>query len=144
MQVPIPSLKKDEVLVKVKAASINQGDMWIQKGFFRPFLPKFPFIPGIWFLHSYRSEHVLQLTSCNAHAITMGHRLFAVCQGHTAKPLKPTAKGLPCAAHGNQPSAKGAFAVCFFSGTRQNLCRVPLLTLGKFLGMTWTAMFAVC
>ncbi|KAG2571467.1 quinone-oxidoreductase QR1, chloroplastic-like [Panicum virgatum] len=46
VQVPIPSLKKDEVLVKVKAASINQGDMWIQKGFFRPFLPKFPFIPG--------------------------------------------------------------------------------------------------
>ncbi|RLM73384.1 hypothetical protein C2845_PM15G05030 [Panicum miliaceum] len=46
VQVPIPSLKKDEVLVKVKAASINQGDMWIQKGFFRPFLSKFLFIPG--------------------------------------------------------------------------------------------------
>ncbi|CAL5032725.1 unnamed protein product [Urochloa decumbens] len=46
VQVPIPSLKKDEVLIKVKAASINQGDLWTQKGFFRPFLPKFPFIPG--------------------------------------------------------------------------------------------------
>ena len=69
MQVPIPSLKKDEVLVKVKAASINQGDMWIQKGFFRPFLPKFPFIPGI-LVPSFISEHVLvHLTSCNARAI---------------------------------------------------------------------------
>ena len=60
LQVPIPSLKKDEVLVKVKAASINQGDMWIQKGFFRPFLPKFPFILGI---RSFISEFVLHLTS---------------------------------------------------------------------------------
>ncbi|CAL5034775.1 unnamed protein product [Urochloa decumbens] len=55
VQVPIPSLKKDEVLIKVKAASINQGDLWtqtikhqcsVQPSIFRPFLPKFPFIPG--------------------------------------------------------------------------------------------------
>ncbi|KAL6851570.1 hypothetical protein ACP4OV_020503 [Aristida adscensionis] len=45
VQVPVPSLKNDEVLVKVEAVSINQADWRIQKGLLRPFLPKFPFIP---------------------------------------------------------------------------------------------------
>jgi len=30
---------------------------------------------------------------------------FAVCQGHTVKPLKPTANPLPCAAHGKAHTA---------------------------------------
>ena len=62
---------------------------------------------------------------------TTGDAPFAVCQGHTVKPQKPTANPLPCAAHGNQASAKPAFAVCYISGTRQRVCCVPLSTHGK-------------
>ncbi|KAL6650554.1 hypothetical protein ACP70R_009479 [Stipagrostis hirtigluma subsp. patula] len=46
VEVPVPSLKKDEVLIKVKAASINPADWIIQNGFLRPFLPRFPFTPA--------------------------------------------------------------------------------------------------
>ncbi|XP_022758751.1 chloroplast envelope quinone oxidoreductase homolog [Durio zibethinus] len=47
VEVPIPTPKKDEVLIKVEAAGINPIDWKIQKGIARPFLPrKFPFIPG--------------------------------------------------------------------------------------------------
>ncbi|XP_052151473.1 quinone-oxidoreductase QR1, chloroplastic-like [Oryza glaberrima] len=45
VEIPVPSVKKDEVLVKVEAASINQSDLMTQKGMMRPFHPKFPFIP---------------------------------------------------------------------------------------------------
>ncbi|XP_020572104.1 putative quinone-oxidoreductase homolog, chloroplastic [Phalaenopsis equestris] len=46
VEVPLPSPKKDEVLLKLEAASINPVDWKIQKGAMRPFLPpKFPFIP---------------------------------------------------------------------------------------------------
>ncbi|KAK8541595.1 hypothetical protein V6N13_137803 [Hibiscus sabdariffa] len=48
VEVPIPSPKEDEVLVKVEATSINPLDLRIQKGVVWPFLPrKFPNIPGI-------------------------------------------------------------------------------------------------
>ncbi|XP_021814182.1 chloroplast envelope quinone oxidoreductase homolog [Prunus avium] len=48
VKVPIPSLKKDEVLLKLEAASLNASDWKIQKGVFRPLLPrKFPFIPAV-------------------------------------------------------------------------------------------------
>ena len=48
VEVPIPSPKKDEVLLKLEASSINPIDWKVQKGVIRPFLPKkFPFIPGI-------------------------------------------------------------------------------------------------
>ena len=50
----------------------------------------------------------------------------------------PKAHGKPFAvcrtrqsAHGNQGSAKPAFAVCYISGTRQRVCRVQLWTHGK-------------
>ena len=66
--------------------------------------------------------------------ITMGDRDFAVCPKHTAKADMHTAKALPYAAHGNQASAKPAFAVCFISGTRQSLCRVHIPTNGKNKG----------
>jgi len=47
VEVPVPSPKKGEVLLKLEAASINPIDWKIQKGMVRPFLPrKFPFIPG--------------------------------------------------------------------------------------------------
>jgi NADPH:quinone reductase-like Zn-dependent oxidoreductase len=46
VEIPIPQPKKDEVLVKVGASSINLSDCKIQKGKLRPFLPfKFPFTP---------------------------------------------------------------------------------------------------
>ncbi|XP_008792935.1 chloroplast envelope quinone oxidoreductase homolog isoform X2 [Phoenix dactylifera] len=47
-EVPIPSPKKDEILLKLEATSINQIDWKVQKGMLRPFLPpKFPFIPCV-------------------------------------------------------------------------------------------------
>ncbi|XP_040378988.1 quinone-oxidoreductase QR1, chloroplastic-like [Oryza brachyantha] len=45
VEIPVPSLRKDAVLIKVEAASLNQADCRIQKGLMRPFHPKFPFIP---------------------------------------------------------------------------------------------------
>ncbi|GMI69217.1 chloroplast envelope Quinone Oxidoreductase Homolog [Hibiscus trionum] len=48
VEVPIPTPEKDEVLIKVEAASINPIDWKLQNGFARPFLPrKFPHVPGI-------------------------------------------------------------------------------------------------
>ncbi|KAL9431358.1 hypothetical protein AB3S75_026526 [Citrus x aurantiifolia] len=47
VEVPVPTPNKDEVLLKVEAASINPIDWKLQKGILRPFLPrKFPFIPA--------------------------------------------------------------------------------------------------
>ncbi|OEL25311.1 putative quinone-oxidoreductase-like protein, chloroplastic [Dichanthelium oligosanthes] len=47
VEVPVPSPKKEEVLLKLEAASINPIDWKLQKGMARPFLPrKFPFTPG--------------------------------------------------------------------------------------------------
>ncbi|XP_074571207.1 chloroplast envelope quinone oxidoreductase homolog isoform X2 [Curcuma longa] len=46
VEVPIPSPKKNEALLKLEAASINPIDWKIQKGMLRPFLPpRFPFTP---------------------------------------------------------------------------------------------------
>ncbi|XP_051188627.2 quinone-oxidoreductase QR1, chloroplastic-like [Lolium perenne] len=46
VEVPVPSPKKGELLVRVEAASINPLDWRFQKGVGRPFLPsKFPFTP---------------------------------------------------------------------------------------------------
>jgi hypothetical protein len=44
----VPSLKKDQVLIKVEAASLNPADSKVQRGLLRPFVPRFPFIPGIY------------------------------------------------------------------------------------------------
>lgn len=50
VQVPVPSPKANEVLLKLEATSLNPVDWKIQKGMIRPFLPrKFPCIPGILF-----------------------------------------------------------------------------------------------
>lgn len=47
VQVPVPSPKDNEVLLKLEATSINPVDWKIQKGMIRPFLPrKFPCIPA--------------------------------------------------------------------------------------------------
>ncbi|KAL6208998.1 hypothetical protein ACLB2K_019941 [Fragaria x ananassa] len=46
VQVPIPTPKKNEVLLKLEAASLNPGDCKIQKGQARPIFPrKLPHIP---------------------------------------------------------------------------------------------------
>lgn len=48
VEVPIPSPKKDQVLIKLEARSLNPIDWKIQEGMLRPFVPsKFPFMPGI-------------------------------------------------------------------------------------------------
>ncbi|PKI76746.1 chloroplast envelope quinone oxidoreductase homolog [Punica granatum] len=47
VELPIPRTKKDEVLIKVEAASLNPVDWKIQKGQLRPLFPrKFPYIPA--------------------------------------------------------------------------------------------------
>ncbi|KAK3145017.1 hypothetical protein QOZ80_4AG0321400 [Eleusine coracana subsp. coracana] len=46
VEVPVPSPKKNELLLKLEAAAINPVDWKIQQGLLRPLLPrKFPFIP---------------------------------------------------------------------------------------------------
>lgn len=46
VEVPIPGPRKDEVLLKLEATSLNPVDWKIQKGVLRPLLPrKFPYIP---------------------------------------------------------------------------------------------------
>ncbi|PIA51770.1 hypothetical protein AQUCO_01100563v1 [Aquilegia coerulea] len=46
-EVPVPGPKKDEVLLKLEATSLNPVDWKIMKGVLRPILPrKFPYIPG--------------------------------------------------------------------------------------------------
>ncbi|KAI5058422.1 hypothetical protein GOP47_0026592 [Adiantum capillus-veneris] len=47
VEIPVPTPKTGEVLVKLEAASVNPVDWKIQSGIARPFLPsKFPYIPG--------------------------------------------------------------------------------------------------
>ncbi|KAG0565751.1 hypothetical protein M758_7G012200 [Ceratodon purpureus] len=47
VELPVPKPRKDEVLVKVEACSINPIDWKVQKGFMKPVLPyKFPHVPG--------------------------------------------------------------------------------------------------
>ncbi|URE08749.1 quinone-oxidoreductase [Musa troglodytarum] len=46
VEIQVPSPKKDEVLLRVEAASINPVDWKIQKGVLRPLMrPKFPHVP---------------------------------------------------------------------------------------------------
>lgn len=53
-EIPIPSPKKDEVLLKLEATSVNPIDWKVQKGMLRPFLPpRFPFVPGKILMHLY-------------------------------------------------------------------------------------------
>ncbi|WCJ37943.1 hypothetical protein M5689_019031 [Euphorbia peplus] len=48
VEVAVPSLEKDEILIKNEAISLNPFDWKIQKGMARPLLPrKFPFIPAL-------------------------------------------------------------------------------------------------
>ncbi|KAG0502737.1 hypothetical protein HPP92_002809 [Vanilla planifolia] len=48
VEIPLPSPKKGELLLKIEAAAINPFDWKVQNGALRPFLPsKFPFTPGV-------------------------------------------------------------------------------------------------
>jgi len=42
---PYPTLKKDHVIIKVKAFGLNFADVLARKGYY-PDAPKFPFVPG--------------------------------------------------------------------------------------------------
>lgn len=47
VELPIPSLRKGEVLVKIEAASVNPVDWKVQSGSLRPIFPsKLPHVPG--------------------------------------------------------------------------------------------------
>ncbi|GAV78211.1 ADH_N domain-containing protein/ADH_zinc_N_2 domain-containing protein [Cephalotus follicularis] len=47
VEVPVPTPKNGEVLLKLEATSLNPVDWKIQKGVMRPFIPgKFPYIPS--------------------------------------------------------------------------------------------------
>ncbi|KAF5746281.1 hypothetical protein HS088_TW06G00452 [Tripterygium wilfordii] len=47
VEVPIPTPKNGEVLIKIEATALNPIDWKVQKGVMRPFMPKkFPFIPA--------------------------------------------------------------------------------------------------
>jgi hypothetical protein len=61
---------------------------------------------------------------------------FAECLRHSAKTILHSAKALPSVTLGKDFIGKGFFAECFFSDTRQRLCRVSKSewqrkTLGK-------------
>lgn len=46
VEIPVPIPKKDEVLIKTLAVSINPVDLKVQSGLFRPLYPKaFPCVP---------------------------------------------------------------------------------------------------
>ena len=54
VEVPVPTPKKDEVLIKVEAASLSPIDCLIQQGGAKPMFPReLPQIPGIFFLFLY-------------------------------------------------------------------------------------------
>jgi hypothetical protein len=47
VEVPVPTPKKSELLLKLEATSLNPVNWKIQKGILRPLLPrKFPHVPG--------------------------------------------------------------------------------------------------
>jgi hypothetical protein len=67
---------------------------------------------------------------------TTGIAFFAECLRHSAKAILHSAKPLPSVTLGKNFIGKGFFAECFFSDTRQRLCRVSkstrqIKTLGK-------------
>jgi hypothetical protein len=70
VEVSVPSPKKDEMLIKVEAASINPVDWKIQKGMLRPFMPpRFPFTPGsLFFLEKFvlsKASNTVKLFTCS-------------------------------------------------------------------------------
>jgi hypothetical protein len=59
---------------------------------------------------------------------TTGIAFFAECLRHSAKAILHSAKALPSVTLGKDFIGKGFFAECFFSDTRQRLCRVSKST----------------
>ncbi len=53
VEIPVPTVKKDYVLIKVEAVSINPLDWKIQDGYVKHILPpRFPHIPGTLLSHT--------------------------------------------------------------------------------------------
>ena len=95
----------------------------------------------ITYVHTMQSGHTSRgyVSSLEFQDYCTGHYgRRPLCRVPGAHGKAPKAHGKPFAvcrtrqsAHGNQASAKPAFAVCYISGTRQRVCRVPLSTHGK-------------
>ena len=64
VEVPLPTPKKDEVLIKVEAASLSPIDWKIQQGVLKPMFPReLPQIPGKYFLFYLGDVFSLFITS---------------------------------------------------------------------------------
>nr|GMD73164.1 putative quinone-oxidoreductase homolog, chloroplastic [Ipomoea batatas] len=65
VEVPVPTPKKDELLVKMEAVSINPVDWKVQEGSLRPMFPrKFPHIPGLVILYLFTSKYIWKDLHC--------------------------------------------------------------------------------
>jgi NADPH:quinone reductase-like Zn-dependent oxidoreductase len=64
VEVPLPTPKKDEVLIKVEAASLSPIDWKIQQGVLKPMFPReLPQIPGKYLLFYLGDVFSLFITS---------------------------------------------------------------------------------
>ena len=64
VEVLVPTPKKDEVLIKVEAASLSPIDFLIQQGGAKPMFPReLPQIPGIFFFFFYSFTWILLCAS---------------------------------------------------------------------------------
>lgn len=64
MEIPVPTVKKDYVLIKVEAVSINPLDWKIQDGYVKHILPpRFPHIPGTLLSHTMWKSKTLVVNS---------------------------------------------------------------------------------
>jgi synaptic vesicle membrane protein VAT-1 len=89
---PVPSMKSDEVLIKVKRAGLNFADVSARVGLY-PDAPKFPAVMG------YEVSGVVEKTGSDVKNIHIGQRVFCMCRfGGQAEYVSVTAsqvRGIP-------------------------------------------------